>query len=328
MSECRRALEPCRRRARVLVSTFFERTMIAARRAAVAAAGGSALALGWYWQRQAPADRLTPGQPVNCALQSKQWVAPDAVRLRFGLPSPSFSLGLPVPGHVWVVDAATNYRPYTPVSIDNVGSFELLVRRYPRGEFSSQLARMEPGDQATFIGPAESRYCYQRGKAAEIGLVAAGTAIAPMWQLIQTALADQDDTTRLSLVYASRSPESILLKEELDRAAAQHPERLRISYVVSGLGRGSSGALPAGVRVGRIDSELLRAELPQPATAEQECHVLVSGPESMLVELCGPRARDGGEPTPAEEQAQQARHPRLGGVLSKLGYRANQVTWL
>jgi cytochrome-b5 reductase len=313
--------------------------LVGRRRTVAIAAVGSAAALAWVWQQRQSAaqkDRLTPGQPVNCKLLFKRWVAPDAVRLQFELPSPSFSLGLPVPGHVLVVDAATNYRPYSPVAVENVGSFELLVRRYPHGEFSSQLARMEPGDQATFAGPVESRFRYRRGAAAEVGLVAAGTGITPMWQVIQAALSDPKDTTRFSLVYASSSPERILLKEELDRAAALHPERFRLCYLVSeaGTARGESG-LPAGVRLGRIDGEILRTHLPPPPDsrlgegADGACQVLVSGPERMLVELCGRRARDGGTNFgPGEQGAAMARHPALGGVLYKLGYRADQVTWL
>lgn len=260
-----------------------------------------------------------------------------------------------------VVDAASNYRPYTPIDTDDsTGTFELLVRNYPRGDFSSRLVRMEPGDEATFLGPVEGRYRYQRGATPELGLIAAGTGIAPMWQVIQSVLSDPHDQTRISLVYASRSHEHILLKDELDRAAAEHPGRLRTCYVVSqpspasttdggggGGGKMKTGArpaaaggssLPAGVRVGRIDEELLRAELPAPpesssnAPREQPgeaCHLLVSGPEPMLLELCGRRARDGGTYYGEREVgAAQAKHPALGGMLRKLGYRSNQVAWL
>lgn len=173
--------------------------MLQGRRLGVAAAAGSA-AVGAAWLCK-PADpmlvtsdgvprALQPGQPLLSALQSKSWVSKDTVRLRFELPSASHALGLPVPGHVMVVDAATNYRPYSPVTIDSEakGFFDLLVRKYPRGEFSSQLARLEPGDQATFFGPVASRYEYERDATPQLGLVAAGTGITPMWQVDQAAL--------------------------------------------------------------------------------------------------------------------------------------------
>jgi hypothetical protein len=103
-----------------------------------------------------------------------------------------------------------------------------------------------------------------------------------------------------------------------------------------GGGRGRNAAQLAGnVRHGRIDEELLLAELPPPPDTtraermQDACQVVVCGPESMLVELCGRRARDGGTNYgPGEEAVAQARHPAIGGVLRRLGYRSNQVAWL
>ena len=311
--------------------------MLAARRLAGVAAGSAALGAAWLCQ-PASQDRLSPGQPIACAVQSRRWVSEDSLVLRFQLPSPSFALGLPVPGHVMVVDAANNYRPYSPITIDSVGFFELLVRKYPRGEFSSQLAALQPGDQATIVGPVESRYTYHRGATPALGLIAAGTGITPMWQIIQRVLSDPHDTTTVSLVYASRSSDSILLKEELDRAQAAHPDRLTVCHVISQPG---CATLPPGMRRGRIDESLLQDVLPPPADGSEKspqrpsgrgnetCQLLVSGPEAMLVELCGRRARDGGTYfAPGEEGVAQARHPALGGTLRRLGYRADQVKWL
>jgi NAD(P)H-flavin reductase len=314
-----------------------------ARRFGVAAAAGTS-ALGCAWlcapSREQQQDggnslrALVPGRPLFSALQSKSWVSKDAVLLRFQLPSPDHTLGLPVPGHLMVVDAGNAYRPYSPVTIDSTASgyFDLLVRHNPRGEFSSQLARMEPGDEATFVGPIESRYAYRRSEHAELGLVAAGTGITPMWQVIQSALADPTDSTCISLVYASRSSDTILLKDELQRAAALHPTRFRATFLVSE--RDSAGAPPPpGVRVGRIDEEVLKQQLPPPPDVRGKeqpadaCHLLVCGPDAMLTELCGPRARDGGVHAGPGATA-QAKHPALGGLLRQLGYRANQVTWL
>ena len=234
----------------------------------------------------------------------------------------------------------------SPISIDRQakGFFELLVRHYPRGEFSSQLARMEPGDAATFLGPVESRYTHARDATPRLGLIAAGTGITPMWQVIQAALSDPSDTTRISLVYASRSPEAILLKPQLDAAAANYPERLHVAYIVSELTASPTGSrshvgrtgvgLPAGVQLGRIDEAVLRTHLPPPpdgrnAQADEEvCHVLVSGPDALLVDLCGPRARDGGVQQGPHGGTAHAKHPAIGGLLRRLGYRSNQVTWL
>ena len=320
------------------------------------ATGTAALGTAWLYSQakdaRGPPHALKPQQLLQSSLISKHWVSGDTVRLRFALPSSEHVLGLPVPGHLVVVDAATNYRPYSPITIDSkaVGFFELLVRKYPRGEFSSQLARMEPGDQATFAGPLASRFEYHRGAARHLGLIAAGTGITPMWQIIQAALDDPEDQTRLSLVYASRSPEQIMLREELDRAALAHPDRLQVRYIVSSAGStdgdvvGTDGRvtvpdLPVGVCLGRIDAGVLQKEMVE----REASHILVCGPESMVRELCGPVARDGGfnerfiagaPPETPQSDGQTTRetphgHAReRGGVLAMLGYRPEQISWL
>ena len=48
-----------------------------------------------------------------------------------------------------------------------------------------------------------------------IGLVSGGTGITPCYQVLQAAL-NGDDGTNLSLVFANRSVDDILLKAELD----------------------------------------------------------------------------------------------------------------
>ena len=43
-----------------------------------------------------------------------------------------------------------------------------------------------------------------------IGMIAAGSGITPMFQLIQTVTGNPSDTTGLSLIYSNRTPVSIL----------------------------------------------------------------------------------------------------------------------
>ncbi len=42
-----------------------------------------------------------------------------------------------------------------------------------------------------------------------VGMIAAGSGIAPMYQLIQTVADDSQDFTSLSLIYSNRTPVSI-----------------------------------------------------------------------------------------------------------------------
>ena len=355
--------------------------MFSARRLAVAASvGGTAAAAAltlrggasdapWSWIRSSgPPTALAPGRSLMCPLESQQWVSPDTLQLRFGLPTPEHVLGLPVPGHLVAIDNAMIYRPYSPVTVDSLASgyFDLLIRRYPGGEISSYLARLKPGDRVHFRGPVASRFEYRRGAAKRLGLVAAGTGITPMWQaartapcahhkapartslapathactshagpdfqllpsasrqIIQTVLADPTDDTCISLLYASRSAEDILLKQELDEAATRHPGRLRVCYVVSAPAASAEGdsGLEATKMGRRIDAALLRDQMP--AADADGCQLLVCGPEGLVRTLCGARAQDGG----ANGADGVGATAPLGGLLKQLGYRDEQVAWL
>lgn len=49
-----------------------------------------------------------------------------------------------------------------------------------------------------------------------VGMIAAGTGIAPMFQLTQTVSAYTNDNTSLSLIFTNRSPYDVVLDEDLN----------------------------------------------------------------------------------------------------------------
>jgi cytochrome-b5 reductase len=64
-------------------------------------------------------------------------------------------------------------------------------------------------------------------------MIAGGTGITPMLQIIRAALGNPQDTTRLTLVYANVNIEDILLKKELDAMVVKHPNRFKVYYVLN-----------------------------------------------------------------------------------------------
>ena len=64
-------------------------------------------------------------------------------------------------------------------------------------------------------------------------MIAGGTGITPMLQIVRAALKNPLDRTKLSLIYANVNPEDILLKKELDELAAKHSHRFRVYYVLN-----------------------------------------------------------------------------------------------
>ncbi|KAJ1451911.1 hypothetical protein M885DRAFT_487151 [Pelagophyceae sp. CCMP2097] len=286
-----------------------------------AAVGGSAAAAAAGYAYYASRDRLPPldsalqpGRSLNCRLSSVEAVSRDSARFTFSLPTPKHKLGLPVAAHLvavraWqgAVDASSVSRAYTPVTVDGIdepGSFALVIKRYPNGFFSEQFHKLKVGDTMDFQGPVVT-FLYAPNVVPTISMIAAGTGITPMYQILRAALTDAADLTTFDLLYASRTEEDILLRGDLDELAAKYPKRLRLTYVVSA----AQSAEATAVRVGRIGAESISETLPPPAPRSL---VLVCGPEGLMNDLCGPRNRDG-------------TRPPLRGALKALGYQTRQV---
>jgi nitrate reductase (NAD(P)H) len=217
--------------------------------------------------------------------------------LRFALQSPDHVLGLPVGQHVFVsatIGGRLVMRAYTPTSVNaDKGIFDLLIKVYFKGtdpEFplggamSQHLDSLAVGDtieakgplgHIEYVGAGVFDISRARVRASRIAMVAGGTGITPMYQLIRAALADGTDTTRISLLYANRAEEDILLGDELAALAAAHPARFTLTHTLS---RPREGGGWAGC-TGRVSLELLSAHLP-PAREGAD--------DVALAFLCGP----------------------------------------
>jgi len=243
-------------------------------------------------------------------------LSPDTVRLRFALPSPGMILGLPVGNHFKVfapnakgvktgewngrpdseADSSEIERKYTPTSSDDdKGHVDLVIKvynsgvvdRFPDGgKMSQYLGSLKVGDALKVSGPwgmikyaGRGTFLYGKKeiKAAEVGMMAGGTGITPMLQIIAAILKDPKDKTKLSLVFANQTESDILVREELEALAAQHPKRFKLHYTLD--------RPPAAWKysTGFITEEMIKAHLPPPKPSTL---VLMCGPPPMVQYAC------------------------------------------
>jgi nitrate reductase (NAD(P)H) len=103
-------------------------------------------------------------------------------------------------------------------------------------------------------------------------MVAGGSGITPIYQVIQAVLRDQpEDRTEMHLVYANRTEDDILLRAELDRWAAEYPDRLKVWYVISQVKRPVEWKYSVGI----VTEAILREHVPE-------------GGDGTLALVCGP----------------------------------------
>jgi len=188
-------------------------------------------------------------------LIKKTDITHNSILFRFGL-SENKILGLPVGKHILLrfdKDGSPISRPYTPVtSDDDVGFFELLIKIYPNGAMGQYLKGLDIGKTVDVRGPLgqieylspglfeikrkpkenPKSYVAKQHRVKTVGMIAGGTGITPMLQIIRQVLKNSEDKTLLSLIFANVTADDILLRKELDTYADKHSDRFKLFYTL------------------------------------------------------------------------------------------------
>ncbi|KAI4377349.1 hypothetical protein MLD38_014991 [Melastoma candidum] len=253
---------------------------------------------------------LNPEKWLEFKLQDTARVSHNTQLFRFTF-DPSAKLGLDIASCLLTraqigedADGKKKYviRPYTPISDpDAKGYFDLLIKLYPEGKMSQQFAKLKPGDVLEVKGPIE-KLKYTPNMKKHIGMIAGGSGITPMLQIIDAILKNPEDNTQVSLIYGNVSPDDILLKQRLDMLEATHPN-LKIFYTVDKPSKTWKGGS------GYISKDMVLKGLPGPG---DDTLILVCGPPGLMDHISGSKAKDW---TQGE----------LSGVLKDLGYTEQMV---
>ena len=59
----------------------------------------------------------------------------------------------------------------------------------------------------------------------QVSMIAGGTGITPMLQLVRAVFRDPEDKTNLNLLFANQTEEDILLRNELEEVQKKYPDR-------------------------------------------------------------------------------------------------------
>jgi len=182
------------------------------------------------------------------------------------------------------------FRPYTPIhDPEEAGILQLMVKKYPNGAASSHIHSLTPGSTLTVRGPLPG-YAWKRSSAPrDVLFVAGGAGITPIYSLTKGVLSDEQDKTRIQLVWGVNGTRDIVLKNELEALEQRYPDRLRVTYCVSGAeGKPEAPSLGAEEKFkkGYVDKSVLREAI-------ECCEKGSFGDEKgTKVWLCGPPAME------------------------------------
>ncbi|RFU75146.1 nadh-cytochrome b5 reductase 2 [Trichoderma arundinaceum] len=259
----------------------------------------------------APKAAFTGGDQgfLSLKLAEVEDVNHNTKRLRFELPEKDQVSGLHIASAVLTKFKSPNaekatLRPYTPISDeDEKGFLDLLVKKYPNGPMSTHIHDLKVGETLAIKGPLP-KYPWSENKHDHIALIAGGTGITPMYQLVRTIFKNPNDKTKVTLVFGNVTKEDILLKSKFDELENTYPQRFRAFYVLDNPPKEWVGG------GGFISKELLKQVLPEPKS--DNIQLFVCGPPGLMKAISGPKVspKDQGE---------------LTGALKDLGYTSEQV---
>lgn len=244
----------------------------------------AALALGYFlFAKTASGERkvlaLSPGSFQEYPLIQKTVLSHNSAVFRFGLPRPNDVLGLPIGQHIQItanINGKDILRSYTPTSIDSdaSGFFELLIKVYEQGNISKHIDSLKLGDLLKVKGP-RGHFQYEKNKWAHLCMIAGGTGITPMFQIIKAICTTPGDNTKVTLLYGSITEEDILLRQELDKLAAGNPNVEVVYFLNEAPAQWEGG-------VGFITGDVLAERFPKPAA---DVKLLLCGPPPMVSAL-------------------------------------------
>ena len=148
-------------------------------------------------------------------------------------------------------------RPYTPTSSDDeLGHVDLVIKVYfknvhPKfpdgGKMTQHLEAMNIGDSIDFRGPnglliyeGSGNFAIRKDKKSDpdntkvkrVSMIAGGSGITPMLQVIAAVFADSNDNTELALLYANQSEGDILVRQELESYQKEYPDQFKLWYTL------------------------------------------------------------------------------------------------
>lgn len=255
---------------------------------------------------------MDPNEFQPFKLIEKESLSHDTRRFTFALQTPTTRLGLPIGQHISLKfvdkDGKGVQRSYTPTTGDEtLGKVTFVIKVYKAGvhpkfpdggKMSQHLDSLKIGDTIDMKGPKGHLTYLGSGKftvklmrkpleersAKHFGMIAGGTGITPMLQVLHAIFRDaktKDSTTTASLLFANQTEEDILVREELEALARDFPDRFKLHYTLDRPPAGWTGS------TGFINKEMIEKNVLKDCSSEGT-QVLMCGPPPMIKFACIP----------------------------------------
>ncbi|EPR79890.1 NADH-cytochrome b5 reductase [Spraguea lophii 42_110] len=194
---------------------------------------------------------------------------------------------VPVSSFFYIKNDEECKRPYTPVLVEN-GTIKFVIKIYENGKLSNFLNEKRVGDIID-VSNVQMKLKYEKGKE-KILMIAGGTGITPMLQIIQSAKANNEKTI-FKVIFCNKTKNDIFLEEEIKKYS------IDIIHVLE--------KTDGGDYKGFITEEIIKKNL------DGVDFIYVCGPYMMVKNVCGNKTqKDQGE---------------IEGMLKNIGIKKDMV---
>lgn len=277
---------------------------------------GTVLGVGYYAQHRfvtiasadAPEVALSKSEFRSFELIDRKTLTHNTKRYRFAFPDKNMVSGLTTASCLTVkadIQGKEVSRPYTPVTRNTQkGYLDLIIKTYesPAGLMSRYIDTLKVGDKVDMKGPWQKME-YKKNMHKKIGMIAGGTGITPMLQVVREILDNKSDHTDVSLIFANVTEQDIILRDELDALSHLYPN-FKVYYTLDKPpGDGWTGGS------GYVSKEMIENEI---GNKDEDILVMVCGPKGFMNHVSGDKG-------PNRTQG------AVGGLLKELGFTPDKV---
>jgi NAD(P)H-flavin reductase len=274
-----------------------------------------------------PFGGLRTDQWLEYPMTNSYQLTQNRVLYHFQLPDDAVPLRLPASSFILIrmLDEEVNeykYATYFPLSDTIDGEFAILGDLDPTGH--DNLRKLWPnvkvGDSIEFMGPFYTDFSYRPFSFDEIIMLIGGPdQVGAMFQVYRDIYDNDNDHTRVHIIYCNKDADRTLFKEVLDFPRnAKNVKQFVITYVLDKKGgqKDFAKGFIENTHYGRLTKYKLHRLIGsrQQTVLEQgeKRKILVSGSASFMADVCGMKAEDGSQ-------------GELLGWLKDLGYKDYEV---
>ena len=207
------------------------------------------------------------------------------------------------------VEGTDIFKKYTPISPPGSPFVHFAIKIYEKGLFSNYIRNRRVGETLWMQLPVSKRR-YVENEFETVAMIAGGTGITPMIQILECRSVSSSDRTNFRLVFCNRTKEDIFLQDMLER----YGEFCSTTYLndseAKRLDDGGNGCTENASAVTALTASVLE-KVCKGKDGKPADFIFVCGPPGMMEFVCG--------------QKDLGNQGRLCGLLKDIGFTEDKV---